>query len=509
MSVTIPHQAYQAMLPVWMTYRDAYLGEEAVKGATVLTSPQRGTRAPGTRYLPRPAGMRREEQYAMYRDRPAWMGATERTVQGITGAIFRHEPVIVAPTALEPQLLDITQTGVALQTYAEEVVSEDLLMGRFGLLVDYPQGDRPGASPPGVASEARPYWVSYKTEEIRNWRTIRRQGKTILSLVVLQETLPIVQGDWGSDDFFVTKDQVQYRVLRLNEAGQYEVSLWVEDPGSGPAVRRGQLVDAWIPQRQGRPLDFIPFKFVGPFNSEVTIQKSLLAPLIYQNFLCWRHSADKEHALHKTAMPTTVIGANVEQPPELYLGGDTALFFPDNQLKAFLLEFHGHGLQPHENALKEDLQLMAMFGASILQGAPQVQETATSVQWRMSGHDSPVQRLIRTCSEALTWCLQVHAWWQGVTENVDDPGIHMTLNKDLVSNRMEPQMLVALQQALLNGTISYATYYKNLQDGEIARPLVPVEEEQALLETEQAQRPLAPVRQNGTRPALNGSRREE
>lgn len=510
MSVARPHPAYSAMLPIWQTYRDAYLGEEAIKGAIAILRSERGTHTAGTRYLPRPAGMRREAEYAAYKDRPSWVGATERAVQGITGSIFRHEPQIVAPAALEPDLLDITQTGVTLPTYAEEVVSEDLLMGRYGILVDMPQLDMPTAGQPVLAPFApRPYWVSYKAEEILNWRTIRHQGKTIPSLVVLQETVPVVQGVWGTDDYFVTRDQVQYRVLRLNEQGQYEVSLWIVDPGSVSLnVQRAQLAAVWIPQRQGQPLDFIPFKFVSTFTVEPTIQKSLLAPLIYRNLLCWRHSADKEHALHLTAMPTFYVAANMEQPPELYVGASQALFLPDNQAKLGLVEFHGQGLQPHENAIKEDLQLMAMFGASILQGVPAVQETATSVQWRMSGSDSPVQRLVRACTEALTWCLQVHAWWGGYTENVDDPTIHMTLNKDLVSNLMDPQMLQALMAALLNGTISYETFYFNLQRGEIARPLVPVEEEQALLEDQQAQRPLVTASQNGQRAGRNGSRQE-
>jgi len=48
-------------------------------------------------------------------------------------------------------------------------------------------------------------------------------------------------------------------------------------------------------------------------------------------------------------------------------------------------------------------------------------------------------------------------------------------------------------QALLNGTISYETFYFNLQRGEIARPLIDVEEERVLIDDQQAQRPLVPL----------------
>ena len=88
--------------------------------------------------------------------------------------------------------------------------------------------------------------------------------------------------------------------------------------------------------------------------------------------------------------------------------------------------------------------------------------------------------------------------------------MHVVLNKDLVSNLMQPPMLLALMQALLNGTISYETFYFCLQRGEIARPLVPVEEEQALIEDEQAQRPLVtlPPGPGTVPPGRNGATRQ-
>ncbi len=69
----------------------------------------------------------------------------------------------------------------------------------------------------------------------------------------------------------------------------------------------------------------------------------------------------------------------------------------------------------------------------------------------------------------------------------------MALNKDLVSNIMPPQMLTALMQALLNGTISRRRFDFNLRRGEIAEPGVSFEEEQAEIELDQAQQPLVTV----------------
>ena len=134
---------------------------------------------------------------------------------------------------------------------------------------------------------------------------------------------------------------------------------------------------------------------------------------------------------------------------------------------------------------------MAILGARLLEPQPAVQETLGAVLMRNQGGDSPLQSLVSSVSQGLTWALQVHAWWAGFTDNVDDPAIHVQLNKDLVAAGMEPQMLTALTQAFLQNTISYETYYHQLQQGEIARPLIDVETELELIELRKEQQPLA------------------
>jgi hypothetical protein len=506
MSVTTKHPQYAAYEDTWCALRDAYSGSGNVKTRRDTGSEGRGVKLAGTRYLPRPLGMVRDEQYAAYRDRAVWLGATERCVHGLTGAVFRREPQLEAPAVLTPQLEDVTQTGVPLRTFAEQAVRETLLMGRFGVLVDFPQAlSAQDAFAPVPSS--RPYWVPYQTEEILNWRTLNRQGDTVLSLVVLRECVAVPQGVWPSPDFFVVKDQPQYRVLRLNDQGFYEVSLWIEVPqATARRVPVLTLTDVWMPMRSGQPLDFIPFVFMAPFSLEPAVEKSLLEALVEINFQFYRHSADYEHGLHLTALPTAYVASSTENPGDLLIGSATAWWIPDNQAKVGMLEFHGQGLQSHEHALAADLQNMAALGGRLLEGSPLVPETATAVLQRTQGSESPVQSLVTTVSHGLTQALQLHAWWAGATENVDDTTIHLTLNTDLMSATMEPTMLTALMQALLNNTISYETYYANLQKGEIARPLVPVEEEQALLDAREAIRPLAPLppdprQTNGTVPA--------
>jgi hypothetical protein len=497
MSVALNHPQYEAYVNTWVSLRDSYTGSGAIKPA-------------GTRYLPQPSGMRLDGQYAAYVGRTTTSGAPQWVTLGITGAIFRREPQLDVPTQLDAQLRNVTRTGLPLRTFAEEVVRDTLLMGRFGVLLDFPAPViRPNgeeeAPPPG----SRPYWIPYSTEEIVNWHTVEREGAEHTDMIVLQESIPMRQGVWGTEDYFVIKHQRQRRVLRLNEQGVYEISLWVEIPASlGGRAATFVPTRQWVPRRLGEPLTFIPFVAMTPLSLRLDIVQSLLESLVEVSYRYYRHSADYEHALHLTSLPTPWVSADLPPETELLIGSLTAWLLPEGA-QAGMLEYKGQGLQPHEHAMQQDIHDMAARGASLLEVAPLVPETMTAMLTRTQGSESPVQTLIRNVSEGLTQLLRWHCWWAGFVETVDDETVSYSLNNKIAASSLAPQQLTALMQALLNGTISYETFYYQLQQGEVARPGVEVDEEQALLEAQQAERiltmqqlqPARPPGRNGTRQA--------
>jgi Domain of unknown function (DUF4055) len=497
MSVTIPHPQYTQYLETWSALADAYTGSGAIKGAADLRTgvyAPGGVKLAGTRYLPRPTGMQQDVQYGQYRDRASWYPATARAAQGITGAIGRKPPTLKVPTAMGPQLDDITQTGMPWQTFAEQAVLQTLLMGRYGILVDLPA---PALTPTGALASAvanRPYWVGYEAREILNWRTERRQGDTVLTLVVLREWESEVQGPWGTDDFFVIHQRPQYRVLRLDEQGRYEQSVWKETPTSiGQRAVFQDLTQTVIPLRHRRPLSYIPFTFLSAFTLEPHVQMSLLEGLVEINFRYYRHSADYEHALF-SLLPTPYVCADgLDAQTELVLGPSVVWMIPDNQAKVGILAGDPATPSAHERALEADRKEMATLGARLLEAAPQVAETLGANVSRLSGAESPIQTLLSTVSQGITAALQTHAWWAGFTEQDTDPAIFFELNRDIVARTMDPQLLQVLMNALLQDTISQETFYWNLQQGEVARPGIDFDEEQALIEIQREQRPLAPV----------------
>lgn len=497
MSVALNHGQYEYYKSTWTGLRDSYSGSGAIKPA-------------GTKYLPRPEGFTSEEQYAAYVGRASTSGAPQWVTLGITGAIFRREPQLEVPTQLDPQMRNVTRTGLPLRTFAEEVVRETLLMGRFGVLLDFPAptvlpSGQVIAPPPG----ARPYWIPYATEEIVHWHTVEREGAEHIDMIVLQESIPMRQGPWGTDDYFVIKNQLQRRVLRINEAGVYEVSVWVEVPQQlGGRTATFVPTQTWMPERLGEPLTFIPFVSMTPLSLKLDIVQSLLESLVEISYRFYRHSADYEHALHLTSLPTPWVSGNLDPATELLIGSLVAWVLPEGA-QAGMLEYKGQGLQPHEHTMQQDIHDMAARGASLLEVAPLVPETMTAMLTRTQGSESPVQTLIRNVSEGLTTLLRWHSWWHGTTETLDDPSISYALNNKIAASTLAPQQLTALMQAYLNGTMSYETWYYNLQQGEIARPGVEVEEEQALVEAREAERILTLQQLQPPAPGRNGARRPQ
>ncbi len=147
MPVDSKHRQYQANWVKWRRVRDVVAGEDAVK-------------ARGESYLPRLEGQDfGADGYHAYRDRAEFHEAAGRTLDGLTGAIFRKEPMITVPAGFADRLDRVTPGGLDFVTFAKLVVREVIAVGRYGVLVDTP----------GAGGE--PFLAGYTAESIINWRT--------------------------------------------------------------------------------------------------------------------------------------------------------------------------------------------------------------------------------------------------------------------------------------------------------------------------------------------------
>ena len=246
MPVDSTHPDYDANVTAWLRARDVFAGEDAVKAA-------------GVRYLPR-LDSQTDDEYAAYKARASFFNATARTADGFVGLIFRREPTVKLPErvsgvagALRVFAEDVDLLGTSLYTYSKNIVSEVVIVGRAGSLVDWES-----------EGEQRAFVVRYSAEQILNWRVERVNGRNVVTMVVLSETAEI-----GSNGF-EPETVEQIRVLRLvpgskpgageKQAWTYRVEIWRRKNGTKRARRtEWELAETRIPLRLGKPLALIPF----------------------------------------------------------------------------------------------------------------------------------------------------------------------------------------------------------------------------------------------------------
>ena len=267
MKIDARNKQYEQYAPKWQRCRDAAAGGDEVKGR-------------GAAYLPELSGQDTSE-YSAYQMRADWYGATSRTIQGLTGAVFRREPQTIYPTAGQVLLDDVTLTGRSAVQVAGQLLDEIETVGRVGLYVDYPRG--PDAEP-------RPYWVVAPAERVINWGTDRIAGRSVLSWVVIEESVSVPT----EGDRYTTEAVDQWRVLELDEAGLYR-------KGDDPEQKFVEF-DRVEPLRRGERLSFIPFLFINPSDLLPDVDRPPLLDLVDINLSHYRTSADLEHGRHYTGL---------------------------------------------------------------------------------------------------------------------------------------------------------------------------------------------------------------
>ena len=459
--IEVTHAGYDQFIDDWLDCRTVLDGGRAVK-------------AGGDRFLPQPEGMS-AVAYAAYVKRALFYGATGRTVEALTGAVFRREPTLAFPQAFEDELADVTLSGVSFQTAAQDVFSRVLGVGRHGILIDFSDANN------------RPYWTRYNAHSITNWSTRRIGGKQVLTQVVLSEI-----ASEPTEDPFRPESVNQYRQLKLDVEmvptanGKDEAKYIYRNITWQPKITTGEqgqqkvewiIVDNVTPERRGETIPFIPFTFFGPGGIDPAPLRPPLIDLVEVNLAHYRVTADQKHALFLTGQPTPwVAGAKEREQADLKIGSSAAWVFEKADAKVGMLEFTGAGVEAMRLDLKDMQQQMSVLGSRLLEVPPSHQEAAETVRMRHAGDDAVLQQIASSVGAGLTQVLRQHAWWAGTSEY--DEKITVAISREFFSARMGPEELNALVLAVQAGQISFATFYRQLQLGGIARPGVTEEEEQ-------------------------------
>jgi hypothetical protein len=366
-------------------------------------------------------------------------------------------------------IADVTMGGLSLHQFAEMVAEEVITIGRCGVLVDYPPIVNAVTLAQAQAQGARPYATIYDAESIINWKTGRINNVEQLTLVVLEEEYEI------EGDEFESKCEPQWRVLDLGDGGIYRQRVFRKD-------KRGEfiLVDEIYPQINGKALNKIPFEFFGVRDNSPCVDKPPLLDLVDVNLSHYRTTADYEHGLHFTGLPTPVVTGyySDDKSASLRIGSGTAWLLPDSQSKAFYLEFTGQGLGELREALRSKEAMMATLGARILAPEKRAAESAQTANIHRSSENSVLASISQSISIGLTHVMEYLRDWSGVNGDVK-----IELNRDFIPNSMTAQDLDSLVKSWQSGAISHQTLFDNLVAGDIITQDVSFDDEMERIAT--------------------------
>ena len=435
---------YDKNLHKWRTVRDCDEGASAIKMRPKGAQGSLGGLA-GTAYLPPPnandGSAENKLRYQAYVERANFVNFVGHTKEGMLGMVFRKACTIEVDPAIDYMLENANGDGLSADQMVKDAASDCLLVGRYGLLVDYPSAPM-GLTDSEVRSmNLRANILPYPAESIINWRTKTVGGLKKLSLVVLQEPTEKI-----TEDGFETETCMYHRVLRL-EDGVYVQNLY--DDNNELVVYEG---DGNIYPRKldGSLWDEIPFVFAGSINNDETVDKAPLYDIAEINISHYRNSADYEESSFLVGQPTPALSGLTQSWVEqnmssgIAFGSRSAILLPEGG-SAQLLQASENQMPLKGMEIKE--QQMVKIGTRIIQDVSGT-ETAEAAKIRFAGQNSKLGSIIINVEAAFYKCFEWAMEFMGGTQ---EPEFY--INKEFYDATIDPQLLMAQIQLMDRGVI--------------------------------------------------------
>lgn len=404
-------------LSKWSLVDDVVDGEEAVKKQK-------------EKYLPKPEthtdrGLN-DKIYSKYILRAVLFPVAGRTLAGLRGQVFSKPVAVELPPAIQPLEEDIDGAGTTLEQQSKETLESVLKKGRGGLLSDFPRIEEGKVVVKADLENGkiRPRIIFYAPGQIINWREQTTGGETKLSLLVLFENKII------EDDGFEYSMSPRWRVYKLTENG-VTVTVYRKENDNVPdsiiyVVDEEETV---ILDANQRPLETIPFSFVGADNNDSSVDESPLYPLAQLNIAHYRNSADYEQSLFIVGQATPVFAGLTQDwvdkniTGKVTLGSSTPVSLPQGA-SAELLQASPNSMPMEGMKHKEDQ--MKAIGAKLIEPGT-VERTATEAEIEETSEASVLSSIAKNVSAAYKSALYFCSLF---IEEVDPDNISIALNSE-------------------------------------------------------------------------------
>lgn len=432
-----------AYLEIYRQIRDCIAGQKKIKEHT-------------TTYLPKPnaedTSVENEARYTAYLARAVFYNVTGRTLAGLVGEIYKRDPIVEVPAAMDAIVKNADGAGINLVQLSKKSSGQALGFGRSGLFVDYPAVEGGISRAELESGDIRPTINVCEPHHIVNWRTTTRGAKEVLSLVVLKEKYV------SADDGFEECTRDCWRVLRLGTAedaqngteanGVYNVEIWRDRAGQACVEESYTPTDA-----NGEPLREIPFVFIGSENNDHEIDKPPLYDMSVLNIAHYRNSADYEESSYIVGQPTPYFSGLTENwvtnvmKGKVQLGSRAAVPLPENGT-AGLLQPKAN-IMPKEAMDHKEKQMVAL-GAKLVEER-EIRRTATETLIQSASETSILVSVAKNVSEAYTRALETCQQFMSGAEGE----VKFILNTEFQISSMSYQERMQLMQEWQAGLLAF------------------------------------------------------
>lgn len=419
-------------------------------------------RKKGVEYLPQ---FPRESKEA-YRDRLAtsvFYDATGRTINGLTGMVFRKPPNL-ADSLPEPILSaweNIDLQGTHGDVFCQHRHRDGEIDGHFVILVDMQR-----ITPEQVRTKAdreraglRPYWVGIQKQDVLGAREVEIEGRMVLSHFRYKEKVTEPDGPYGEKEI----ERVREYNLTSGEDGGRVVAftVWAKRQDSNGK-------EAWVVDDEGvMAIDEIPVS-VGYIGERVGLLESHpphLA-LALENVKHYQLVSDNDNVLHIASVPQLAI-FGMDPDGDQTVSPHGAWKFTNPEAHMEYVEPQGNGLEAMEKRIAKSEHRMAILGLSLLYSETRAAETATSKRIDKAESDSALSNHARASQDAFEEAIRLTAKWMGVDLQAGGEERWIELSRDFESLPIDAQTIAALSNMVAANQLTIETMWDILERGEI------------------------------------------
>lgn len=434
----------EKQLPKIMLVDDTVEGEEQIKSK-------------GETYLPKPETHSdttiNDKVYLKYKLRAVFFPVAGRTLSGLVGQVFSKPVATEIPPSLELLEEDIDGAGTTLEQQSKGTLATVLKHGRAGLLSDFPKvkDGQIIVKADMESGKIRPRVLFYNPQQIINWREATINGETKLSMLVLLENKVV------EDDGFAFKCSPRWRVYKADtESGGVTVALWkkVDDKKAESIEFEIDEEEAVILGADQKPLQVIPFAFVGAENNDSEIDDSPLYPISQLNIAHYRNSADYEQSLFNVGQVTPVFTGLTDGwvkdhiDGKVTIGSTTPISLPKDA-DAKLLQAETNSMPMEGMKHKEDQ--MKAVGAKLIEPGT-VQRTATEAEIEETSEASVLSSVAKNVSAAYELAFYYCSLFIG---EVEQESISIALNSEFQITGLNAQERAEVLAAWQSGVITW------------------------------------------------------